>query len=93
MRFEKPQETGVKHWQAENTQNVPRESCKRSRSIEIASDGKGISNRRKQRLPWSNLVATATLNYSGISNKEQQNVEGALTSSLDIPVGYSAVHF
>ena len=27
-------------------------------------------NRRKQRLPWSNLVATATLNNSGISNDE-----------------------
>ena len=24
-------------------------------------------NRRKQRIPWSNLVATATLNNSGIS--------------------------
>ena len=27
-------------------------------------------NRRKQRLPWSSLVATATLNNSGMSNDE-----------------------
>jgi len=74
------------------------EPQKTAASLEQLSRGSGMKLLRniqqgKQRLPWSNLVATATLNYSGMSDEEVNCDSKDFFSAHDLTsLRHSAVH-